>query len=67
MSMKRLKNVEDMLKTDPETGERKTFTVKDERIFKKSYKDGKVAGVRTEYRDKEIGRNGGWKGRNFGL
>jgi hypothetical protein len=54
---------EELLNTNPKTGKRKTFTVKDERIFKKSYKDRKSAGVITEYRDKEIGRNGGWKGR----
>ena len=55
---------EGLLKIDPKTVKRKTFTVKDERIFK-SYKDGKCAGVITEHRDKEIGRNGGWKGRNL--
>ena len=32
---------ENMLKTDPETGKRMPFTVKNERIFKKSFKDGK--------------------------
>ena len=26
-------------------------------------KTEKVAGVRTEYRDKKVGKNGGWKGR----
>ena len=54
---------EDLLKQDPKTRKRKTFTVKDEIIFKKSFKDGKCAGITTVYRDKEIGRNGGWKGR----
>ena len=32
---------ENMLKTDPETGKRMPFTVKNESIFKKSFKDGK--------------------------
>ena len=47
---------EELLKIDPETGERKIIIVKDERVFKKSFKDGKVAGVRTEYRDKKVGK-----------
>jgi len=34
---------ENLLKIDPKTGKRNSFTVKDERIFKKSFKDGKVA------------------------
>jgi hypothetical protein len=54
---------ENLLKQDPETGKRKTFTVRDEIIFKKTFKDGKCAGITTVYRDKEVGRNGGWKGR----
>jgi hypothetical protein len=54
---------EDLLKQDQMTGKRNIFTVKNERIFKKSFKDGKCAGITTVYRDKEIGRNGGWNGR----
>ena len=54
---------EDLLKQDPETRKRKTFTVKDEIIFKKSFKEGKLAGITTVYRDKEINRSGGWQGR----
>jgi hypothetical protein len=54
---------ENMLKTNPETGKREPFIVKDERSFKKSFKDAKVAGVTTEFRDKEVNKNGGWKGR----
>jgi hypothetical protein len=55
---------ENLLKIDSKS-KRNTFIVKDERIFKKSFKDGKSAGVITEYRDKEIGRNGGWQGRKL--
>jgi hypothetical protein len=56
---------ENLLKQDPVTRKRNTFTVKDERIFKKSFKDGKCAGITSEYRDKEIGRKDGWKGRKL--
>ena len=55
---------ENMLKQD-ETGKRKQFTVKDERIFKKSFKDGKCAGITTVYRDKDVNKNGGWQGREL--
>ena len=58
-----MKVFENMLKIDPKTGKRKPITVKDESIFKKSFKDRKVAGITTVYRDKEINKNGGWKGR----
>ena len=52
-----MKVFEDMLKTDSKTGKRKSINVQ------KSFDDGKVAGVRTEYRHKKVGKNGGWKGR----
>ena len=49
---------ENMLKIDSKTGKRKPITVKDERIFKKSFKNGKVAGITTVYRDKTLNTNG---------
>ena len=52
-----MKVFEDMFKTDSKTGKRKSINVQ------KSFDDGKVAGVRTEYRHKKVGKNGGWKGR----